>query len=299
MGGKTGINWCDATWNPVIGCSKVSPGCDNCYAEQMASRFVGEIEYENGESVDMFGAKVINNGKWNGKTVWRNTKYQPPISGKPKTIFVCSMGDLFHESVPFEWVDDVLFKIYTRPQHHFMVLTKRPERMKEYFDDLSVVDSSSATSERFRSDFKSSALHGLHMRYLQHNPLQNLAIGVTVENQKTFDERLPILLTINAEHRFLSAEPLIESIDFDLCQEYPDDDGVYADAREGIDLVIVGGESGKRARPMKEQWVHSIRGQCLYAGVPLHFKQWGKKSDGRLINGEQCNGAINWGTSKW
>ena len=314
---RSKIEWTDATWNPVIGCSPVSKGCDNCYAARMAARFAkpgavtknGTPEYYAGV-VQWLGCYA---GGWNGKTVLKEHKLDEPLRWrKPRTIFVCSMGDLFHESVPDEWIDRVMAVIAMAPTHRFMAITKRPDRMAEYFD---------AESDRYRraikimtelDNWESENLDRVDLtmedralnaaaKIAQNDgwPLPNLALGVSIENQKTADERIPILLRTPAAYRFVSYEPALGSVnlqtiilkkkkrgpDVSINALYGWHGGADSD-RTRIDLVIMGGESGPNARPMHPDWARSVRDQCEAAGVPFHFKQWG---EWRPTHERRCN----------
>ncbi|MBI4567058.1 MAG: phage Gp37/Gp68 family protein [Planctomycetes bacterium] len=227
MGLNSAIEWTEATWNPVTGCTKVSPGCRNCYAERMAERLraMGQKNYRNGF----------------GLTLQPHMLELPLEWKRPRTIFVNSMSDLFHEAVPFMYVQRVFDVMRQAWWHRFQVLTKRAERL-ERLDK--------------RIDWPS-----------------NVWMGVSVESDQ-FRSRIDHLRRIRAPTKFLSLEPLLGSIhDLDL---------------SGIDWVIVGGESGPRARPMNPAWVVAIRDQCRRAGVPFFFKQWGganKKRAGRVLDG--------------
>lgn len=233
----TKIEWTDSTWNPVTGCTKISSGCAHCYADMMARRLkaMGTEKYRNGFKVTLHEDALSEPKKW----------------FKPRTIFVCSMSDLFHKDVPFDFVDKVLQVIKETPQHRYQLLTKRAERMAEYFSTRRVP--------------------------------KNVWLGVTVEEQSS-KPRIESLRTINsAPIRFLSCEPLLEDIGaLDLT---------------GIDWIIVGGESGTQARPMKEEWVKNIKTQCDNAGKAFFFKQWGTwGSDGvkrnKHKNGKKLDGKI-------
>lgn len=233
----TKIEWTDATWNPVTGCTKTSAGCVHCYAEVMSRRLkaMGVAKYQNGFSV----------------TIHEDALNEPKKWLKPRTIFVCSMSDLFHKDVPFEFVDKVITVIKDTPQHHYQLLTKRADRMEAYFQTREVP--------------------------------KNVWIGVTVEEQIS-KSRIDNLRSIQkAPIKFLSCEPLLEDLgELNL---------------NGIDWVIVGGESGNQARPMKEEWVLSIQHQCNAAGAAFFFKQWGTwGSDGvkrdKHKNGKQLDGKI-------
>jgi protein gp37 len=290
------IEWTNETWNPVIGCTKVSPGCANCYAERFANRLAGiEKTKEYGE--------VITNGKWNGKIIVQSHQFTRPLSWKkPRMIFVCSMSDLFHTSVPFEIIDDVFSIMQKTPQHTYQISTKRPEGMKAYFESRNLVTG------------------------------ENIWLGVSIEYQEYADHRIPYLLQTPATVRFVSCEPLLGSVSLDVLHyrdmvninsltgkfgvTYPLKGNLYS----GLDWVIVGGESGPNARPMHPDWVRSIRDQCQGSGTPFFFKQWGdwvprkqtlakgfkgwhnlryfqgipywkvgKKSAGRLLDGKEYN----------
>jgi len=231
----TKIEWTDKTWNPVTGCTKVSAGCANCYAEIMARRLhaMGQEKYQNGFCLTMHEDVLGEPLRWR----------------TPHAVFVCSMGDLFHEDVTYGFLDKVMRVLEETPQHNYQILTKRADRMAEYF--LS-------------------------------NPVpSNAWLGVSVENVRA-KKRIDYLRTINSNVRFLSCEPLLGDLgEIDL---------------SGIDWVIVGGESGVRARPMKKEWVMSVKEQSENQGSAFFFKQWGtwgsdgvkrsKKLNGKLIDGE-------------
>ncbi|QPJ64626.1 MAG: phage Gp37/Gp68 family protein [Candidatus Nitrohelix vancouverensis] len=229
------IEWTEHTWNPVTGCDKVSPGCANCYAETLAKRLtkMGAPGYDNGFQLTLHPDRLDI----------------PILRKKPTIYFVNSMSDLFHEKVPFRFIDKVLQTICLTPQHIYQILTKRPERMKQYF--------------------------------IKRKVPRNAWLGISIENEEYAIQRLPHLEEIHAHIRFLSIEPLLSDVgELNL---------------SGIDWVIVGGESGPKARPMKLQWVQSIQRQCEVSGVPFFFKQWGsygkdgirraKKHNGRELDG--------------
>jgi len=231
----TKIEWTDKTWNPVTGCTKCSIGCSNCYAENMSRRLcaMGQEKYKNGFQL------TLHEDVLDEPLYWQNAH----------TIFVCSMSDIFHEEVPFEFVDKVIKVIRETPQHRYQLLTKRDKRMAKYFKTRSVPE--------------------------------NVWLGVTVE-AKVSKERINTLRNIPAMIRFLSCEPLLEDlgeIDF-----------------SNIHWVIIGGESGKKARPMKEEWVLNIEKQAALSGSAFFFKQWGtwgadgikrsKHTNGKLLKGK-------------
>ena len=226
------IEWTDATWNPVRGCTKISPGCKNCYAERFAERFRGVAghPFESGFDLRLVPEKLDAPKRW--KT--------------PKRIFVNSMSDLFHEQVPTAFIEEVATVMLAADWHVYQVLTKRAGRMAQVLE-----------------------------RQLTHAARsQHIWWGVSVEDRKYGIPRMNLLRSSNAIIRFLSIEPLLEDLGpLDL---------------RGISWVIVGGESGPRARPMKPAWVENILAQCVEQDVPFFFKQWGgthKKKNGRVLNG--------------
>ena len=232
---STKIEWTDKTWNPITGCTKISQGCANCYAEVMSRRLkaMGQGKYVNGFQL------TLHEECLNEPLEWK----------QPHTIFVCSMSDLFHQDVPFSFVDKVIETIRQTPQHRYQLLTKRAERMNEYFQT--------------------------------HEVPHNVWLGVTVEAQSS-KYRIDLLRNLDAPIRFLSCEPLIEDLgNLNL---------------DNIDWVIVGGESGPKARPMKEEWVLSIKEQVEEQHSAFFFKQWGtwgsdgikrnKHKNGKLIEGK-------------
>ncbi len=224
----TKIEWATETWNPVTGCTKVSEGCQNCYAERMAKRLAGRYGYPKDDPFRV--------------TLHPNRLEQPLKWRKPRRIFVCSMGDLFHDDVPVPFLVDVFDVVYKCPQHTFIFLTKRPENLKWLRINGPIVGA---------------------------EPLSNVWLGVTAENQKTADERIPILLRISAAVKFVSVEPMLGPMV--LCRWIARDG-----FRKGLNWVICGGESGPGARPMHPDWARGLRDQCQTAGVPFFFKQWGE-----------------------
>lgn len=266
MADKTKISWTDASWNVIVGCSKCSPGCLNCYAEKMAVRlaFMGNEAY----------AKVVNRGtvnSWNGKTCFNAIALNKPLHWKkPRKIFVCSMGDLFHESVPFEWIDKVFAVMALCPQHTFQVLTKRADRMKEYFN----------RHVKMRTEDFASEMSGKQIRLTDRWPLPNVWLGVTAENQEMADKRIPILLQTPAAKRFVSVEPMLGPVD--LTYRY-DGSGSTITRLDLLDWVIVGAESGAGRRKCVNEWIIKIENQCADAGVPIFVKQIQDTKTGKLI----------------
>lgn len=242
----TKIEWTEETWSPIIGCSKLSPGCDHCYAERMAVRLASNPK------VSAPYPLVVKDGHWTGKTAFNFESLGKPAKWKkPKMIFVCSMGDLFHESVKIAWLDHV-FKVISNIKHHtYLILTKRPKNMKAYFDN--------------RND----------------PTLQNVWLGVTAENQEQADKRIPILLQIPAVKHFVSIEPMLGPVN--LLQTitpkgyHGQSTLSYYTFLDHLDWVICGGETGPGARPIEPFWVLNMRDQCKNNKVPFFFKSWGGK----------------------
>ena len=251
---STKIEWTEATWNPVSGCTKISEGCKNCYAEKMANRLkaMGTKGYENGFAV----------------TLHRDKLDEPLKRKKPTMYFVCSMGDLFHEDVPFEFIDSIWAVMAAAGQHTFQILTKRPDRMKEYLSQQKYSSNSLGIAiARIAGNKKTKD-------FLK--PLPNVWLGVTAENQEQADKRIPILLDTPAALRFVSVEPMIGGINLEIGEN----------EHIKLDWVIVGGETGTGARPLRYEWVKDIQGQCEAANVPFFFKKWGKTAYqyGKVMN---------------
>jgi protein gp37 len=256
----TKIEWTDETWNPVTGCSKVSQGCKNCYAERDWNRLSA-----------------------NPKTVYWGRKFtdveehidrimQPLRWTRPRMIFVNSMSDLFHEDVSNYFISEVFATMALAPRHKFQILTKRPERMRAYMLEVSAA-LKLAMPPKFAQSIASAMSHP---EALHEWPLENVWLGVSVENQKAADERIPILLDTPAAVHWASLEPLLEAVD--VSEFIPGVRWFDSDfPMEGtLDWVVVGGESGPGARPMHPDWARSLRDQCAGAGVPFLFKQWGE-----------------------
>jgi protein gp37 len=240
---KTLIPWADHTINPIVGCSKCSPGCERCYAEKFAAR----LAKNPNPKVAAKYAGVVKDGKWTGKI-----NYDPSaldnLPSKPSRIFVCSMGDICHEN--FDAQLDIYFRFAKSP-HTFLLLTKRPER----FNIL-----------------RNAA-----------GPLPNVWLGVTVCNQQEADEKIPILLNTPAAKRFVSIEPMLGPVDLSkwltcACNEYWPGQGHPEDCpTQKLHWIIVGGETGPGARPMEADWARAVRDQCKEARVPFFFKKMGGK----------------------
>jgi protein gp37 len=284
----TGIEWTDSTWNPVRGCSRVSEGCRNCYAELVAARFSGP-----GQAYEGFATRRANGEPhWTGKVQLVRDHLADPLRWrKPRRIFVNSMSDLFHESLSAEHIAIVFGVMAAAQQHTFQVLTKRPERMKWWFEWLA----SQGRSEDFL--VQSFAYNGgvaAHMQPYLHPikgtlkhfpwPLPNVWLGVSCEDQGAAEDRIPLLLRTPAAVRFVSAEPLLGPIQFDICRwgkcyhaghSGKDHQARHNDCACHLDWVIVGGESGPAARPCNIHWIYDIKNFCRSAGVACFVKQLG------------------------
>lgn len=268
---KTKIEWTEYSWNPVTGCTPISEGCQNCYAKRMANRLRGRCGYPADEPfrVTLHPEKLDEPLKWE----------------KPRRVFVCSMGDLFHEDVPDEFIEKVFDVMATVSRHTFIVLTKRPRRLLE---------------------FVKWQTHETGEGYLNEG---NVWLGVTAENQQRADERIPILLQIPAAVRFVSVEPMLGPVDLskwlggtwycETCECIVDPEFVpfseihypcenYLDFIPGIDWVICGGETGPGARPMHPDWVRSLKDQCQEAGVPFFLKSM--HINGKIVKMPEIDG---------
>jgi len=267
-----------ATWNPIAGCTHVSEGCRNCYAEHIASRFSDPGMWGYG-----FAERTSKGGRWTGRVELLPHKLDIPLRHtRPRSYFVGSTSDLFHRDLSDDDIDQVLTRAQVADRHRYLILTKRPERMREYFTSLAAAEDWPGLNGRI-------VRMGEDSHIVLRWPLPNVWLGVSVEDQATADARIPHLLATPAAVRFVSAEPLLGPIDMrDLTvttqsgYEQWDvlDRAEAADAEPGyptavLDWVIVGGESGPGARPMHPDWVRSIRDQCVAAKVPFFFKQWG------------------------
>ena len=299
---KSAIEWTDSVWNPVSGCTRVSAGCDNCYAVKMTKRLeaMGQDKY----------SRLVNIGKghFNGVVRCHEDALTIPLKArKPRRWFVNSMSDLFHKEVPFEFIDKVFAVMALCPHHTFQVLTKRPERMAEYFHYRPGMERAATIAEvameigNIRWRVGGRIMFGFEedRRVVDDPgwPLPNVWLGTSVEDQATADERIPHLLRCPAAVRFLSCEPLLGPVDFRHASLSSADieAGVWrhvltgqlfdeecnpleclgGDRSKGIHWVIVGGESGPGARPMKLEWALNIVRQCKGADVPVFVKQLG------------------------
>jgi len=253
------IEWTDATWNPIVGCSIVSPGCTNCYAMRQADR-IRRMQKDPPSSHYFGTTKIVNgNAVWTGKVALAPDRIltAPLRRRKPTTYFVNSMGDLFHESVPDKWIDRIFAIMLSAPQHTFQVLTKRSKRMQAYIE---------APSEKRIKEM-------LHWQHFDNDPLwpgwplPNVWLGVTAEDQQRADERIPDLIETPAAVRFVSVEPMLGPVDLTKLFHTP------RDFAAGLHWIICGGESGHSARPMQPEWAMSLRDQCREATVSFFMKQ--------------------------
>jgi protein gp37 len=287
---NTRIEWTRRTWNPVTGCTKISPGCKHCYAERMSKRLAGRFGYPTDDpfSVTTHPDRLIEPLHWK----------------KPSMIFVCSMGDLFHDDVPFEYIAAVFGVMAECSRHTFQLLSKRPEKVLGFFKWI----------ECQKPSFHSRGIHrgvkfyaakvydikGISTFQVSSEewawPLPNVWVGVTAEDQDMLDKRIPILLRIPASVRFVSCEPLLGPIDLSeyfirfRCFECKNEEifSTHSCPKCGssvagnqhfspsLDWVIAGGEGGPGARPMHPDWARSVRDQCIAAQVPFFFKKWGR-----------------------
>ena len=278
----TSIEWTDAVWNCVRGCSRVSEGCTRCYAERMAARNLPEMRSPT--TGKAFAHMSERGPRWTGKVELIPSKLEEPLRWrKPRRVFVNSMSDLFHEALPEDTIDRVFAVMADAERHTFQVLTKRPARMLAYL----------AQEER-RRNWIAGWLKGNHKRqaaslatHLNTWPLPNVWLGVSCEDQATADERIPLMLQTPAAVRFVSYEPALGPVDFGawLPNEITKEGrrGEYSRRSDDrvppsltfLDQIIVGGESGPGARPFDPEWMRSTVRQCHAAGVAAFCKQWG------------------------
>jgi protein gp37 len=242
MSDKSKIEWTDATWNPVTGCTKVSAGCKNCYAEREFPRTYPGRKFTD---VRLHPDRVDQPLRWK----------------RPRKIFVNSMSDLFHEAIPRKFIDEVLVVMASASRHTFQVLTKRPNRMLDCLHNPAMGAYIWDRANRSHGPFIGEPW-----------PLPNVWLGVSVEDQKTADQRIPLLLQTSAAVRWISYEPALGPVDFDSWQRpVPEMCGECS-----LDWIVAGGESGPQARPSHPDRFRAVRDQCQAAGVPFFFKQWGE-----------------------
>lgn len=278
--GRTSIEWCTDTWNPIRGCSRKSRGCEECYAEAIAARFSG-----HGQAYDGLAKMTPAGPRWTGEIrLIPETLYLPLRWKKPRRVFVNSMSDLFHEGLPDEAIDRIFAVMALAPRHTYQVLTKRPERMQQYLSSGNRRALVQEAVEHIRPSRPPQHWYHIADAALSVNPwpLKNVWLGVSVENQAAADERIPLLLQTPAAVRFVSVEPLLGHVDLAegghgplFVTDLPDG------RRTGLHWVICGGESGPRARPMDPSWARSMRDQCTAAGVSFFMKQGSGARPGR------------------
>lgn len=270
---KTKIEWCDETWNPTVGCKKVSAGCAGCYAEKMAKRLaaMGQVKYQK------VVTEISANGRWTGHVLCLPDRLDIPLRWrKPRRVFVDSMSDLFHEDVPFDFILRVWLTM-AKTSHTHIILTKRPERM-----------------HRFVTEWLPGAwgLATMSMRLLE-TPIQNIQLGVSVEDQKSADERIPWLLRTKAAKRIVSVEPMLGEVDLHKAVGHnskvlPSKFSWFRDSE--LHWVICGCESGPNRRPMNIDWARSLRDQCQAAGVPFFLKQM--EANGKIVKMPELDGQV-------
>ncbi len=332
----TAIEWTNIpgykgeTWNPVVGCTVLTPGCTNCYAMKWAGgKLLKDTPAYKGLTRDSKAGPV-----WTGEIrTFEDRLTQPLRWKKPRSIFVNSMGDLFHEDIPDEWIDKVFAVAALCPRHIFIILTKRAERMRDYMTggdpDLRIIHWAELGADWFSEDtprrkkvgdggraatpYEIALASGMAADF----PLPNVWLGVSVEDQTRAEERIPHLLDTPAAKRLVSCEPLLGNLEIERYLQpmvvgvneeltdhmvldgwsFPGGDGDHP----GLDWVITGGESGLGARPMHPDWARGLRDQCQAAGVPFFFKQWGEWAPGECAEGpptrtERC---AWWWDDRW
>lgn len=300
MAEHSSIEWTDATWNPITGCSVVSPGCTNCYAMKLAGTRLKHHPSRDGLTRDSKAGPV-----WNGAVRLNREWLDQPLRWKrPRRIFVCAHGDLFAENVPDEWIDQVFAIMALARQHTFQVLSKRAARMRIYVSSLPARADAVARSAACLWPGEDSDEAYYPVNEAIRAPLPNVWLGVSTEDHARAVERVPDLLETPASVRFISAEPLLGPINLTRLDQpnagggpfwvnslsasqmgwfsneaatiRTDADPLADSGLPRIDWVIVGGESGPGARPMHPDWARSMRDQCVAAGIPFFFKQWGE-----------------------
>jgi protein gp37 len=275
MADKTKIEWTDSTWNPVTGCTRVSPGCTNCYIDWAPPFRINDRHFR-----DAAGERSHAIGSTTGVLLHPERLDQPLRWKRPRRIFVNSLSDLFHDAVSDEYIARVFAVMALADQHTFQLLTKRHGRMRSLLSSAWFEDQVRALADEMAHEF---------ITY----PLPNVWVGVTVEDQERADLRIPALLETPAAVRFLSVEPMLGPVDigewasFGHCPEHDFSGGFCVQRKHPgvahIDWVICGGESGPNARMMQRDWARSLRDQCTTADIPFLFKQWGEwTTNGRL-----------------
>jgi protein gp37 len=291
MSATTKIEWTDATWGPVTGCTEVSPGCDNCYAKTLAERFRGTPGHYFEDGFDV----VLRPDKLTLPFRWR----------KPRKVFVNSMSDLFHKDVPDEYIGAVFKVMHDTPRHTYQILTKRHGRMRSLLGRWAAEGILPVTHEYEDDCITTTTYDGVPW------PLPNVWLGVSVEDQERAELRIPALLDTPAAVRFLSCEPLLGPVDLHgpIVNGHRPRLTYWLTGRPGwgpaerepsgvelrpltigpkVDWVIAGGESGLASRPMNADWARTLRDQCAETGTAFHFKQWGGRTP--KLNGRELDG---------
>lgn len=298
MSDGTNIEWTDATVNAINGCTVISPGCTNCYAMRLAGTRMKNNPTRVGLTQDSKAGPV-----WTGEVRLNEQALMQPLRwSKPRMIFWNAHGDMFHPAVPDEWIDRCFAVMALTPHHIHQVLTKRADRMREYFSARDVRVRIGVLIPGIARSWRENAKGVWHA---EEWPLSNVWLGVSVEDQQRADERIPDLIQTPAAVRWLSCEPLLGGVNLAAVVEarasvasrriFDTLTGMIMDRRDGVsfgakvDWIVVGGESGPGSRPMRADWARSLRDQCAAAGVPFFFKQWGdylpcgqQQADGRL-----------------
>ena len=283
MSQKTSIEWTDASWSPIVGCTRKSEGCRNCWSERFLARF-GGIAGHKFEGLSRF---TSNGPRWSGEVRFAEAALEDPIRWRaPRKIFVCSTSDLFHEKVPDEWIDRIFAVMALCPQHEFQCLTKRPKRMRAYLSNPDTPGRVAKAADRLSvakeiaigRDFSVS---GTQVRNIARGdqwaspgempwPLPQIWVGVSIENQETADERIPLLLQTPAAVRWISYEPALGEINIRSW--------LHPASDTNISWLVCGGESGPGARPCDRRWIYNVMDQCKTVSIPIFIKQLGAKS---------------------
>ena len=282
------IAWTNSTWNPVVGCSKCSDGCDHCYAIRDAWRLGHNPNPKVRASYDGLVRKLNWRLNWTGEVRCLPDRLAQPLHWKRhRRIFVNSQSDLFHEAVPFEFIDQVFAVMALCPEHDFQVLTKRPDRMLRYAKRLNELSPIERSLQIIGSQYRGHPAEKMVMSSIKTEnvgafpwPLRNVWAGVSVESQSTTDERIPLLLQTPAAVRFISYEPALGPVDFSrwmhpfkISRDVEGHDLGSASGGSDIDWVIAGSESGPHARDYDTEWFASVARQCEQAGVAFFMKQ--------------------------
>lgn len=271
---SNGISWCDETWNPTRGCRRVSEGCRHCWAERMAARLSGPGKAYDGlvSTASHFSCRP----RWTGRARFVPEMLERPLRWrKPRRIAVSLMGDLFHEDIAFEEIAAVFGVMAATPQHTYLILTKRPERMVEFHEWLAASNVGYGPADHcvIAAGVKMGRPEFLVPRVEW--PLPNVWVGVSAENQQTLEERWRYLAQVPAAVRWISLEPLLAHVDLGQLHKVGKHLVGNCEHSAEPDWVVVGGESGPRARPCHVSWITAIAAQCLNAGIPMHIKQLG------------------------